>query len=427
MFFVGKFQIVRTGADMETRKKKKVMNTVMVALVAVIVICGVMAAGYIKGWFGGGGSDAAAEEVSGIVNIERSGVAYTLDDGTKIKSGDLVETKSGSSAVIKAGKNTYAVSEDTQISFSGIDEKKLALELDDGETFIALKNGGEFNSMAAGKCSITTDGAVFSVNVQKGSMGVKVFEGSVTFESGKKTKTAKSGQEISVAGKSINVDKLDVRSLNDFNIAQAKKADGDFDLCFSAGDLDKVVADREKEIKQAEKEQKAHEQEVIAAGGSSSSSSASGSSSSSGSDSSSSDTGRSVKTCTISIKCTTILKNMSDLTKGKEKYVPSNGVILAASTVEFRDGESVFDVLKRACDATGIQLEYAYSPGYGTNYIEGINNLYEFDCGSQSGWIYKVNGWSPNYGASGYKLKGGESIVWEYTCKGLGSDAGGTN
>ena len=122
-----------------------------------------------------------------------------------------------------------------------------------------------------------------------------------------------------------------------------------------------------------------------------------------------------------------VLKNMSDLTKGKEKYVPSNGVILAASTVEFRDGESVFDVLKRACDATGIQLEYAYSPGYGTNYIEGINNLYEFDCGSQSGWIYKVNGWSPNYGASGYKLKGGESIVWEYTCKGLGSDAGGTN
>ena len=82
----GKFQIVRTGADMETRKKKKVMNTVMVALVAVIVICGVMAAGYIKGWFGGGGSDAAAEEVSGIVNIERSGVAYTLDDGTEDRS-----------------------------------------------------------------------------------------------------------------------------------------------------------------------------------------------------------------------------------------------------------------------------------------------------------------------------------------------------
>lgn len=412
---------------METRKKKKVMNIVMVALVAVIVICGVMAAGYIKGWFGGSGSDAAAEEVSGIVNIERSGVAYTLDDGTKIKSGDLVETKSGSSAVIKAGKNTYAVSEDTQISFSGIDEKKLALELDDGETFIALKKGGEFSSLAAGKCSITTDGAVFSVNVQKGSMGVSVFEGSVTLDSGKKTKTAKSGQEISVAGKTISVDKLDARSLNDFNIAQAKKADGDFDLCFSSDDLDKVVADREKEIKQAEKERRAHEKEVIAAGGSSSSGSASASSSSSsGSDSLSSGTGSSVKTCTISIKCTTILKNMSDLTKGKEKYVPSNGVILAASTVEFRDGESVFDVLKRACDATGIQLEYAYSPGYGTNYIEGINNLYEFDCGCQSGWIYKVNGWSPNYGSSSYKLKGGESIVWEYTCKGLGSDSGET-
>lgn len=413
---------------METRKKKKVMNIVMVALVAVIVICGVMSAGYIKGWFGGSGSDAAAEEVSGIVNIERSGVAYTLDNGTKIKSGDLVETRSGSSAVIKAGKNTYAVSEDTQLSFSGIDEKKLSLELDDGETFIALKNGGEFSTLTAAECSISTDGAVFSVNVQKGSMGVRVFEGSVALVSGKKTATAKSGQEINVVGKKTSVDKLEASSLNDFNIAQAKKADGDFDLCFSSDDLDKVVADREKEIKQAEKEQKAHEKAVIAAGGSSSSSSASGkSSSSSGSDSSSSDTGSSVKTCTISIKCTTILKNMSDLTKGKEKYVPSNGVILAASTVEFRDGESVFDVLKRACYATGIQLEYAYSPGYGTNYIEGINNLYEFDCGSQSGWIYKVNGWAPNYGSSSYRLKGGESIVWEYTCKGLGSDTGGAD
>ena len=409
MFFVGILRKMETGAYMETRKKKKVMNIIMVALVAVVVICGVMAAGYIKGWFGGG-SDAIAEEVSGIVNIERSGVAYTLDDGTNIKSGDLVETKSGSSAVIKAGKNTYAVSEDTHISFSGIDKKKLSLELDDGETFIALKKGGEFSSLDAGKCRITTDGAVFSVNVQKGSMGVKVFEGSVILDSGKKTKTAKSGQEISIAGKTISVDKLDARSLNDFNIAQAKKADGDFDLCFSSDDLDKVVADREKEIREAEKQLKADGRDIIKVDG----------------DRSSSNNGDTVRTCTISIRCTTILENMSDLTKGKEKYVPSSGIILPVSTVEFRDGESVFDVLKRACDATGIQLEYAYSPGYGTNYIEGINNLYEFDCGSQSGWVYKVNGWSPNYGASSYKLKGGESIVWDYTCKGLGSDSGET-
>lgn len=38
--------------------------------------------------------------------------------------------------------------------------------------------------------------------------------------------------------------------------------------------------------------------------------------------------------------------------------------------------------------------------------------------------MYKVNGTFPNYGCSGYKLEGGEEIVWTYTCAGLGADVG---
>ncbi|MBQ1503478.1 MAG: DUF4430 domain-containing protein, partial [Clostridia bacterium] len=41
------------------------------------------------------------------------------------------------------------------------------------------------------------------------------------------------------------------------------------------------------------------------------------------------------------------------------------------------------------------------------------------------GWLYKVNGTKPNYGASEYRLSGGESIVWCYTCHGLGADVEG--
>ena len=93
--------------------------------------------------------------------------------------------------------------------------------------------------------------------------------------------------------------------------------------------------------------------------------------------------------------------------------------------MEITAGETVFDVLKRACSAYGIQLEYSWSPMYNTYYVEGINNLYEFDCGSESGWMYKVDGWFPNYGCSAYTLSGGESIVWCYTCNGLGADVGG--
>ena len=131
------------------------------------------------------------------------------------------------------------------------------------------------------------------------------------------------------------------------------------------------------------------------------------------------------KTCTITIRCDTILDNMDNLTPGKNAYVPSNGCILATSTVQFVDGETVFDVLKRVCEYAGIQIEYSWTPMYNSYYIEGINNLYEFDCGSESGWMYKVNGWFPNYGCSAYTLKEGDVIVWCYTCNGLGADVGG--
>ncbi len=39
---------------------------------------------------------------------------------------------------------------------------------------------------------------------------------------------------------------------------------------------------------------------------------------------------------------------------------------------------------------------------YNSYYVEGIGNLYEFDCGKESGWMYKVNGRFPNYGCSSY-------------------------
>ena len=115
---------------------------------------------------------------------------------------------------------------------------------------------------------------------------------------------------------------------------------------------------------------------------------------------------------------------MSDLDPTKAGYVPSSGCILPVITVEFTKGETVFDVLARACKQYNIQIEYSWTPMYDSYYIEGINNLYEFDCGYESGWMYKVDGWFPNYGCSSYELTGGESIVWCYTCKGLGEDVG---
>ena len=105
------------------------------------------------------------------------------------------------------------------------------------------------------------------------------------------------------------------------------------------------------------------------------------------------------------------------------ELVPSNGIILPKTKVKFYDGESVLDVLKRVCKKEGIHLEASWTPGYNSAYIEGIHNLYEFDCGELSGWMYRVNGWYVLYGSSRYQLKDGDVVEWRYTCE-LGDDIG---
>lgn len=127
--------------------------------------------------------------------------------------------------------------------------------------------------------------------------------------------------------------------------------------------------------------------------------------------------------CTISISCATILDNMDKLEDGKEEFVPANGLILAPTTVTFNEGDSVFDVLLSVCQTYGIHMEHAYTPVYGSEYIEGINQLYEFDCGELSGWMFSVDGWFPNYGCDKYILSDGETIQWVYSCD-LGRDVG---
>ena len=130
-----------------------------------------------------------------------------------------------------------------------------------------------------------------------------------------------------------------------------------------------------------------------------------------------------VYSCIFSIECSAILHNLSELEADKREILPWNGVILPPTKVEFYAGESVFDVLQRICKENGTHLESAWTPIYNSAYIEGIHNLYEFDCGSLSGWMYQVDGWYPNYGCSRYQLADGETVQWRFTCD-LGNDVG---
>lgn len=131
-----------------------------------------------------------------------------------------------------------------------------------------------------------------------------------------------------------------------------------------------------------------------------------------------------ILTATLTVRCDTILQNIDWLDKAKVDLVPEDGVIYATQTVEFYEGESAFNVLLRQMKANKIHMEYENTPIYNSAYIEGINNIYEFDCGEGSGWMYSINGWFPNYGISRYALKEGDVIEVLYTCN-LGLDIGG--
>ena len=128
--------------------------------------------------------------------------------------------------------------------------------------------------------------------------------------------------------------------------------------------------------------------------------------------------------CTLSVRCDTILANISQFDSEKLDILPQNGVIFSERKVEFEEGESVFDLLLREMKANKIHLEFVNTPVYGSVYIEGIANIYEFDAGELSGWMYRVNGEFPNYGCSKYILKQGDKVEFVYTCD-LGKDVGG--
>ena len=128
-------------------------------------------------------------------------------------------------------------------------------------------------------------------------------------------------------------------------------------------------------------------------------------------------------TCYLTIDCSTILYNMENLAEGKDILVPSDGLILPRTAVSFYQGESVFDILDRVTKDYRIHMSSRFTPLYNSAYIEAIGNLYEFDCGANSGWMYNVNGWYPNYGVSRYMPQDGDEIQFNYTCD-LGEDLG---
>ncbi|OXM17365.1 S-layer homology domain-containing protein [Paenibacillus herberti] len=94
------------------------------------------------------------------------------------------------------------------------------------------------------------------------------------------------------------------------------------------------------------------------------------------------------------------------------------GMILGSKQAVLQAGDTAFSILERELPG---KIRYI---GSGSSlYIQEIDGLSEFDRGSESGWMYSVNGVFPEYSAGEYVLKPNDRVAWRYTLN-LGADFG---
>lgn len=82
--------------------------------------------------------------------------------------------------------------------------------------------------------------------------------------------------------------------------------------------------------------------------------------------------------------------------------------VSSGGTFTFNEGATAYDALR----ALGLSVN-AQGSSYGT-YVAAIGGLAEKEHGGTSGWMYSVNGATPNTACSNYILKNGDTVVWYY-------------
>ncbi len=120
-------------------------------------------------------------------------------------------------------------------------------------------------------------------------------------------------------------------------------------------------------------------------------------------------------TATISISCRIL--------EGVEENIPEDGYILKPTTYVINEGDTVFDALLAVTRANQIKINYTGNAGGVLSvYVSSIAGFSEMQYGALSGWIYRVNKYTPDVGCGSYDIKDGDVIEWVYTLD-LGKDA----
>jgi len=96
--------------------------------------------------------------------------------------------------------------------------------------------------------------------------------------------------------------------------------------------------------------------------------------------------------------------------------VDDNGnkrAIIGPTKIELKSGETFLDATLKVLKAR--EIPYSVSGSGATAYMEGINNLFEFDHGPTSGWIARKNGVQLKQSTGVEPVKNGDLVEWIYT------------
>ena len=365
------------------KKKNKTANIIMVIIIFAIFAGGIFFVGKTKGLFGGiQDSHVKIKSPSGIVYVTRNGVSFALDGEMVLCDGDVVETKDKSEVVIVSGCDIITADENCRLKILSVSDKETVLTVERGDIYADVSGESPFFTVHAGNDDVIAENAVYHLSSQTGSYLVNVLGGEISVNG----RTVKAANSVSSSETFFDVAELRADGLNDFaihNLIESEK-----EVCFSSDELDKVLTERKNNGLITDGDAVVigdiSENETIL--------------------------------CSVEINCSVILENKEKFTRGKEGYVPEDGMILDVTAFKIPEGITAFDLLRIICEEYDIQMEHSWTPVYDSSYVESINHIYEFDCGPMSGWKYKVNGWHPNYGSSQYIVKDGDVIQWEYSC-----------
>ena len=253
----------RSRGNYIVEKKKNLYNLIMAAAILVILAAGMMTAGHLRGWFGGGtvvtGADGSQSVVEilvqskkGNVDLVRGGVSFPLEKDASLRDGDRIETRRGSEVTLVSGGNTLYLDERSQAALQVTEE---------GQVCLALETGGIFGvvtepfSLTLLETEITAEEAVFSASAPYGSAGMHIFEHMVLVDGQK----AEAGQAVNIipntssgegARNEIQITDLSLQSLNSFELACAALTKG-HTLCFTAREMEDLTAQRQQAVADA--------------------------------------------------------------------------------------------------------------------------------------------------------------------------------